>query len=40
MKVWAELEFAGDGEGNAALEEGRKVRKIIKGIVFAASTAR
>ena len=30
MKVRAELEFAGDGEGNTALEEACKAGKIIK----------
>ena len=33
MKVRAELEFAGDGEGNTALEEARKAGKIVKCIV-------
>ena len=33
MKVRAELNFAGDGEGNAALKEARKAGKIIKCIV-------
>ena len=33
VKVRAEREYAGDGEGNAALEEARKAGKIIKRIV-------
>ena len=33
VKFRAELEYAGDGEGNAALEEARKAGKIIKRIV-------
>ena len=33
VKVRAELEYAGDGEGNAALEEALKAGKIVKRII-------